>query len=191
MGAYSRLGAYSNKYGTCNIFLFCKPHGFSFRWSFSRPPSSPSPNREKTHCIPVIETNAVIYVGTVMVKMLHASVTYPTMLCAQGSHQSTRVTEIFQRVLSSLHLPLFKKRNLGTKITLVNRTNGTQNKLVLTVRLNTKNLNKQHKSHSTRPPPQKGKMPFYGLSLFSNAADIFYPVSRGPFSKYLGWNKPW
>ena len=155
MGAYSRLGAYSNKYGTCNIFLFCKPHGFSFRWSFSRPPSSPSPNREKTHCIPVIETNAVIYVGTVMVKMLHASVTYPTMLCAQGSHQSTRVTEIFQRVLSSLHLPLFKERNLGTRITLVNRRNGTQNKLVLTVRLNTKNLNKRHMKAIPPPPPKK------------------------------------
>ena len=100
-----------------------------------------------------------------MVKMLHTSVTYPTMLCAQRSHQSTRVTEIFQRVLSSLHLPLFKERNLGTRITLVNRRNGTQNKLVLTVKLNTKNLNKRHMKAIPPPPPKKGEMPFYGLKF--------------------------
>ena len=30
-GRLFEVGANSNKYGTCNIFLFCKPHGVSFR----------------------------------------------------------------------------------------------------------------------------------------------------------------
>lgn len=47
--------------------------------------------------------------------MLHTSVTYPTMLCAQRPHQSTRVTKIFQWVLPSLRLPLFKEGNLGVR----------------------------------------------------------------------------
>ena len=44
---------------------------------------------------PVLEANTVVNVRTVVIKMLHTSVTYPTVLCAQWSHQSTRVTEIF------------------------------------------------------------------------------------------------
>ena len=111
-----------------------------------------------------------------MVKMLHTSVTYPTMLCAQGSHQSTRVTEIFQRVLSSLHLPLFKERNLRTKITLVNRKNGTQHKLVLTVRLNTKNLNKRHIKAIPPPPAKKKENAILWASVYSRTQLKFFTL---------------
>lgn len=62
---------------------------------------------------PVLEANTVVNIGTVVIKMLHTSVTNPTMLCAQWSHQSTRMTEILQRILPSLRLPLFVKWNLG------------------------------------------------------------------------------
>lgn len=64
---------------------------------------------------PVSEANTVVNIGTVVIKMLHTSVTYPTMLCAQRPHQSTRVTKIFQWVLPSLRLPLFKEGNLGVR----------------------------------------------------------------------------
>ena len=166
----------------CNIYFpLLQTARFSHLGEASHPPPPPPPNREKTHCIPVIEANAVIYVGTVMVKMLHASVTYPTMLCAQGSHQSTRVTEIFQRVLSSLHLPLFKERNLGTKITLVNTRNGTQNKLVLAVRLNTKNLNKQHIKAIT-PLQKKGNAILWAF-VYSPTQLVFLPLYQGSLLK--------
>lgn len=44
--------------------------------------------------LPVVKTNTVVNVWTVMIKVLNTAVTYPTMLCAQGSHQSTRVAQV-------------------------------------------------------------------------------------------------
>ena len=62
--------------------------------------------------LPVPKADAVVNVRTVMIKVLDTPVAYPTMLCTQGPHQSTRVTEVLQRILSCSGLPLFIEWNL-------------------------------------------------------------------------------
>ena len=62
--------------------------------------------------LPVPKADAVVNVRTVMIKVLDTPVAYPTMLCTQGSHQSTRVTEVLQRILSCSGLPFFIEWNL-------------------------------------------------------------------------------
>ena len=44
--------------------------------------------------LPIPKADAIVNVRAVMIKVLDTPVTYPTMLCTQGSHQSTRVTEV-------------------------------------------------------------------------------------------------
>lgn len=62
--------------------------------------------------LPVHKADTVVDVRTVMIKVFHTPITYPTMLCTQRSYQSTCVAEVFQRILSCSGLPFFIEWNL-------------------------------------------------------------------------------